>query len=205
MKVTSDGTTTSPVLRGAWMMERILGDPPPPPPPGIPAVEPDIRGATTIREQLAQHTKDAACARCHARFDPVGFALENFDVMGSWRDRYRSIGVGEKVTGIDRAGHHFAYHVAETVDASGKVMDGREFRNIHELKRILVAEPRTLARSLLYQLIVYSTGTPVRFSDRTTVEMILERCRPDGYRARDLIHELVQSLTFLGTTVKNEQ
>ena len=163
MKVTGNGTTTSPVLRGAWVMERIMGDPPPPPPASVPAVEPDIRGATTIREQLARHTSDVSCAACHARFDPVGFALESFDIMGAWRERYRSLGSGEEVTGIDRAGHDFAYRVAGPIDAGGRLRDGREFADIEDLKAILESEPRQLAYNLLQQLTVYATGTPVRF------------------------------------------
>lgn len=199
MKVTANGTTTSPVLRGAWIMGRIMGDPPPPPPPSVPAVEPDIRGATTIREQLALHTKDPVCAACHARFDPVGFALENFDIMGAWRQRYRSLGSGEKITGIDRAGHAFAYRVAGPIDASGRLMDGVEFRDIQELKQILASDPRQLARNLIHQLTVYATGTPVRFSDRRAIEAILDQCSENGYRTRDLLQALIQSPIFLGS------
>jgi hypothetical protein len=95
LKVTANGTTTSPVKRGAWIMTRLLGKPPHPPPPGVGAVEPDIRGATTIREQLAKHRSQPTCAACHRNIDPAGFALESFDVMGAWRDRYRSVGPGE--------------------------------------------------------------------------------------------------------------
>lgn len=199
LKVTANGTTTSPVLRGAWIMGRIMGNPPPPPPPSVPAVEPDIRGATTIREQLARHTQDPVCAACHARFDPVGFALENFDIMGAWRNRYRSLGSGQKVTGIDRAGHAYAYRVAGPVDASAQLQDGRAFHNIQELKTILRSEPRQLARNLLHQMTVYATGTPVRFSDRPVIEAVLDQCRENGYRTRDLIHGLVQSQIFLGS------
>ncbi len=101
LKVTANGTTTSPVIRGAWIMDRLIGQPAPPPPASVPAVEPDIRGAKTIRDLLALHTKSATCAGCHARFDPVGLALENFDVLGGWRTRYRGLEEGEKVTGID--------------------------------------------------------------------------------------------------------
>lgn len=198
LKVTANGTTTSPVIRGAWIMERIMGDPPPPPPPTVPAVEPDIRGATTIREQLARHTKDPACAACHARFDPVGFALEDFDIMGAFRTRYRSLAKGEKVTGIDRAGHDFTYYVAGPTDSEGRLQDGRTFKNIRELKQLLVAEPRQLARNLVEQLIVYATGAPVRFSDRPVVEAILNECRSNGYRARDLLEAVVRSPIFLG-------
>ena len=90
LKVTADGTRTSPVLRGKWVLDRILGQPPSPPPPDVPVIEPDIRGATTIRQQLDKHRNTPACASCHRHIDPPGFALENFDVIGGWRDFYRA-------------------------------------------------------------------------------------------------------------------
>ncbi len=198
LKITANGTSTSPVLRGAWIMDRILGEPAPPPPPGIPAVEPDIRGAKTIRDLLAQHTKSSTCAACHAKFDPAGLALENFDVLGRWRTHYRGTSEGERVSGIDNTGHDYVYTIAGPVDASGTLADGRSFRDVRELKAIFGAEPRQLARNLLRQLTVYATGTPVRFSDRAEIERMLDRCAADGYRARDLIHALVRSKIFLG-------
>lgn len=197
MKVTANGTSTSPVIRGAWLMERIVGDPPPPPPASVPAIEPDVRGATSIRELLSRHTEDASCRNCHARFDPVGFGLENFDIMGAWRDRYRSLTSGEEVTGIDRAGHDYSYHVAGSVDARGN-LNQQKFQTVAELKTLLAANPRQLARNLLHRLIVYSTGTPVRFSDRATVDAILDRASKAGYRTRDLLLGLVQSRIFIG-------
>src|SRR5204862_3156185 len=130
LKVTANGTTTSPVLRGVWIMERILGDPPPPPPPGVPAVEPDTRGATTIRQQLDKHRSVQSCAVCHAKIDPPGFALENFDVMGGWRERYRSEAGGELAKGLAKSGQKFAFHYALPVDASGEMPDGRKFQDI---------------------------------------------------------------------------
>ncbi len=198
LKVTANGTSTSPVLRGAWIMDRIVGEPPPPPPPGVPAVEPDIRGAKTIREQLALHTKSAACASCHAKFDPVGLALENFDILGKWRTRYRGLAEGERISGIDHTGHDFSYTLAGTVDPSGTLADGRTFRDVRDLKAILAANPRQLARNLLHRFTVYSTGTPVRFSDRADIEKILDACAPRQYRTRDLLHALIQSRIFLG-------
>src|SRR4029077_13129544 len=90
--VLANGTTASPVVRGAWVLDRILGTPPPRPPADVPAIEPDIRGATTIREQLAKHRQIATCANCHAKIDPPGFALESFDVIGGWRENYRTSG-----------------------------------------------------------------------------------------------------------------
>lgn len=198
LKVTTNGTTTSPVVRGAWVMDRLMGEPPPPPPPSVPAVEPDIRGAKTIRDLLALHTKSKSCAACHARFDPVGLALENFDILGGWRTRYRGLEEGERITGIDRAGHDFAYTLAANVDASGRLLDGRAFQNIRDLKTLLAAHPRQLARNLLRQFTLYATGTPVRFSDRPEIERLLDACAADGYRVKDLLLALVQSQIFLG-------
>jgi len=204
LKVTANGTSTSPVVRGAWVMERLIGEPPPPPPKAVPAVEPDIRGAKTIRDLLALHTKDEACAACHARFDPVGLALENFDIVGAWRDRYRGLADGEKVTGIDRAGHDFAYALTSLVDAGGELRDGRRFQNINDLKALLCANPRQLARNLLHQFTVYSTGTPVRLSDRRAIDELLDQCETNGYRVRDLLQAFVQSRIFLGAVRSDE-
>lgn len=198
LKVTSNGTTTSPVVRGAWVMERIIGEPPPPPPAKVPAVEPDIRGAKSIRDLLARHTQDQSCANCHARFDPAGFALENFDIFGSWRQRYRGLELGEKRTGIDRAGHDFSYTLADAVDAGGKLRDGRKFADVRELKAHFAAQPRQLARNLLHQFVLYATGTPVRFADRPKIEAILDACAQDEYRVRDLLHGFIQSPLFRG-------
>jgi hypothetical protein len=198
LKITAHGVSTSPVLRGAWIMDRILGQPPQPPPPGVPIVEPDIRGARTIRDQLAMHTKASTCASCHAKFDPAGLALENFDVMGHWRTHYRGTAEGERVTGIDQTGHDFAYTIAGAVDASGALEDGQHFRDVRDLKAILAANDRQLARNLLHQLTTYATGTPVRFSDRREIEKMLDSCAADGYRSRDLVHALVRNRIFLG-------
>ena len=198
LKVTSNGTTTSPVVRGAWVMERIIGEPPPPPPAKVPAVEPDIRGAKSIRDLLARHTQDQSCANCHARFDPAGFALENFDIFGGWRQRYRGLELGEKRTGIDRAGHDFSYTLADAVDAGGKLRDGRKFADVRELKAHFAAQPRQLARNLLHQFVIYATGTPVRFADRPKIEAILDACAQDEYRVRDLLHGFIQSPLFRG-------
>lgn len=200
LKITSNGTSTSPVVRGAWIMDRLIGQPPPKPPASVPAVEPDIRGATTIRELLALHSREESCSKCHSRFDPVGVALENFDIFGRWRTRYRGLEKGDPVTGIDRAGHDFSYALTGVVDSSGKLLNGREFQNINELKTILAARDRQLARNLLHQFTVYSTGTPVRFSDRAEIEELLDAASDNDYRVRDLIHSLVQSRIFLGLT-----
>jgi hypothetical protein len=197
LKVTANGTTTSPVLRGAWMMERILGQKPPPPPPSVPALEPDIRGAVTIRQQLDKHRTLETCSACHAKIDPVGFALENFDVMGGWRDRYRGESGGELANGIAKSGQKFTFHYALPVDASGELPDGRKFQDVRELKRLLLADEKLEARNLVRQLAVYATGAPVRFADRPVIERILDRASSTQYGVRSLIHGLVQSELFL--------
>lgn len=204
LKQTSNGTTTSPVIRGVWVMEKILGEPPPPPPKSVPAVEPDIRGANTIRDLLAKHTEVQSCASCHARFDPVGFALENFDVMGGWRDRYRGLEKGEKITGYDPAGHPFTYFVGPEIDASGQLLSGESFTDVQSLKQLLSSRPRQLAQNLLHQLTLYATGTPVRFSERTQIEKMLDACETDEYRIGDLILELVSSELFKGEPTNHE-
>ena len=196
LKVTANGTTTSPVLRGAWIMRRVIGKPSPPPPEAVAAVESDIRGATTIREQLAKHRDQESCNVCHRNIDPPGFALERFDVMGGWRDRYRVTG-GEKVKGIGRNGNYFHFGLGPDVDASGEMADGRPFADIQQLKEYLADDEAQLARNLAQQLIVYGTGAPIRFSDRPTVEKILAATREKNYGVRSLVHGIVQSDIFL--------
>jgi hypothetical protein len=197
LKVTANGTTTSPVVRGAWIMERILGQKPPPPPPSVPAIDPDIRGAVTIRQQLERHRTLETCNACHAKIDPAGFALENFDVMGGWRDRYRSEAEGELAQGIAKSGQKFAFHYALPVDASGVLPDGRAFQNVRELKELLLADQKQIARNLVRQFAVYATGAPIHFADRAEIEQILERASSSHYGVRSLIRELVQSDLFL--------
>jgi Protein of unknown function (DUF1592)/Protein of unknown function (DUF1588)/Protein of unknown function (DUF1585)/Protein of unknown function (DUF1587)/Protein of unknown function (DUF1595)/Planctomycete cytochrome C len=197
LMVTANGTTTSPVLRGAWIMERILGQPSPPPPP-VPAVEPDLRGVQTMREQLAKHRDQASCATCHSKIDPPGFALESFDVMGGWRDRYRALAdKGQREKGLGKNGQPFAFRLGLPVDCAGEMLDGRKFADIREFKQMLLADEPQIARNLVRQLVVYATGEPVGFGDREQVEQILERTRPAGHGLRSLVHAIVQSELFL--------
>lgn len=197
LKVTANGTTTSPVLRGAWVMERILGQPSPPPPPDIPAIEPDTRGATTIRELLDKHRNQASCAVCHDKIDPPGFALESFDVMGGWRDHYRALGTGEPAQGLGHNGQKFTFHHAQFVDSSGQLGDGRRFADIRSFKQLLLDDEPQIARNLTRQLTTYATGAPVRFGDRPEIERILRLAAASQYGVRTLVHEVVQSRLFL--------
>jgi hypothetical protein len=197
LKVTANGTTTSPVLRGKWILERLLGYEIPPPPP-VPAIEPDIRGTVTIRQQLDKHRADPTCATCHRRIDPPGFALESFDVFGGWRDRYRAVAEnGPAVPGRTKEGHPFAFTYGPPVDPAGELPDGRHFADIRELKRLLRGEEKQMARNLVHQLVLYATGTPVRFSDRPVIDRLLEQAGTREYGVRTLIHEIIQSELFL--------
>src|SRR5262249_22553739 len=131
LKVTANGTTTSPVPRGAFVMDRLLGQPPEAPPPNIPAIEPDVRGAKTIREQLDRHRTDRSGAACHAKIAPAGFALEAFDVIGGQRTRYRSLGAGDPAPrgNIDPF-IGIGFRLGPPVDPSGVLPDGRAFKDI---------------------------------------------------------------------------
>ena len=197
LKVTANGTTTSPVPRGAFVMGRILGQPPEPPPPNIPAVEPDVRGAKTIREQLDKHRSDATCASCHAKIDPAGFALEAFDVIGGFRERYRSIGDGDPAPrgSIDPI-IGISFKLGPAVDPSGVLPDGRKFRDIDELESLLASDPERLLRNLAQQLTIYSTGRDVTVGDRDALAAILSATEKKGGGIRTLIHEIVQSSLF---------
>jgi hypothetical protein len=198
LKVTANGTVTSPVLRGVYVMEKLLGNPPSPPPPGVPAVEPDIRGAATIRELLDKHSEDPKCAGCHAKIDPPGFALESFDVMGRWRDNYRSLGEGSKrIEGLGRSGNEFVHYIGAPVDPSGRLYKGEAFDGIHGFKKLLLQDKEAIARNLVEQLVVYSTGAPVGFADRDEVDAILEKTKKSEYGVRSIIHSIVQSPLFL--------
>jgi hypothetical protein len=197
LKITANGTTTSPVPRGAFVMARLLGQEPDPPPPNIPAIEPDVRGAKTIREQLDKHRSDATCAACHAKMDPPGFALEAFDVIGGWRDRYRSIGDGDPAPrGSIDPFIGISFKLGPQVDASGVLPDERKFKDVAELQEILAANPERLLGNLTEQLATYAAGREMTFTDRDEVATIVERTQKSGGGIRTLLHELVQSPIF---------
>jgi hypothetical protein len=197
LKITANGTTTSPVPRGAFVMDRLLGKPADPPPPNIPAVEPDVSGATTIRAQLEKHRADINCARCHAKLDPAGFALEAFDVIGGYRTRYRSIGSGDPaVRGSIDPAIGISFKLGLTVDPSSQLPDGHAFANVAELQKLLVQDSRLLLKNVARQFSVYSTGRPISFSDRDQIDAIVTSTEKNGGGIRTLIHELIQSELF---------
>ena len=198
LKVTANGTNTSPVVRGSWVLENILGAAVPPPPSNVPAVEPDIRGATTLREQLAKHRNVPSCAVCHRRIDPPGFALEHFDVIGGFRDRYRTLGKGDR-PGFSQHPVTFAwvrYRLGKPVDATGTTPDGKAFDDVRAFKRILLEQKPRIAAGLTRKLTTYALGRRMGFSDREEGDRVAKRVAAKGYGFRTLIHEIIQSETF---------
>lgn len=197
LKITANGTTTSPVPRGAFVMDRLLGQPPEPPPPNIPAIEPDVRGAKTIREQLDKHRTDAICASCHAKMDPPGFALEAFDVIGGFRTRYRSIGDGDAAPrGAIDPFIGISFKLGPPVDASGVLPDERAFKDVTDFQTLIAADSDRLLRNLAQQLTIYATGRDISFSDRDQIATIVANTQKNGGGVRTLIHELIQSRLF---------
>ena len=176
MMATANGVDTQPVLRGVWVLENILGTPPPEPPKNVPALTPDTRGATTPRELLAAHTKDAACAGCHQRIDPLGFVLENFDPVGRWRETWPKSG--------------------KSIDSSGVLADGTEVADVAALKRWLARNIDQFSECLAEKLLTYATGRVPNYAERMEIERIVRANRVKGNGFRDLVIELIASETF---------
>jgi hypothetical protein len=179
-------------------LNHILGTPPPPPPKDVPALEPDIRGAKTIREQLAKHRQMERCANCHIKIDPPGNALENFDVIGGWREWYRAVsGSGRKQEKIKTAKGHFrGIGKGPDVMAADELEGGRKFSDIDGFKKLVLENPDQFAKCLTEKLLVYATGHGLEFSDRATVRKAVAEIRLKNYGFRTLIQTLVQSDTF---------
>lgn len=185
LKVTANGTTTSPVIRGVWMLENIMGEKTLPPPDDVPAIEPDIRGAKSIREQLDKHRNIQSCAACHVKIDPPGFALESYDVIGGWRDRYRALPEkGNWEPGLE-------------VDPSFTLADGRPFEDIGEFKKLILNHPEKIAHNVLDKCVIFATGASVQFADRKEIESMLHHISDENYGFRSLIHAVAQSQIFL--------
>ena len=198
LKVTANGTSTSPVTRGAWINERLLGNPIPPPPAGVPAIDPDTRGATTIREKLEKHRADMRCAGCHAKLDPPGFALESFDVIGGFRDRYRSLSDGTTLIDFQFAsGFVPKVRLHQPVDASGQLPTGEPFQTLTDFQSLVLRNPEALAANMVRQLLMYATGSEPHYSDRRAIALILEQTKPINYGLRSLIDAIVQNEMFL--------
>lgn len=196
LKVTADGSITSPVKRGVWISERLLGIDISSPPESIEPIVPDTRGATTLREQLALHSNHSTCAACHKKFDPYGFALESFDVMGQYREHYRVL--DEQVAGqpSGRRDDKQFWRDGLPVDSSGVTPEGEEFADITELRDYLAKQPEKLAWGVARHLIHYATATSATPVDRAAVQSIVDSAKKDDYGLRSLVHGVVQSELF---------
>jgi hypothetical protein len=177
LTVSANGIETSPVIRGIWLMETILGTPVPPPPDDVPALDPDIRGAVSIRDQLAKHRESAACNQCHRKFDPLGFALEGFDPIGRKRDFYDS-----KRT--------------IKIDTSGVLPGGDRFSGPEELRTILLKREEFFVRTLASRLLNHALGRRIEALDRPSVDRIVVSLKDNEYRLADLITAVVTSDLF---------
>ena len=195
-KVTANGTVTTPVKRGSFVLTNLLGLPPNPPPPGAGSIEPDTRGATTIRETLAKHQTVEACAVCHRRIDPPGFALECFDPVGTFRSRYRISKGVKRTADVGLRFLHKDYKPGQQVDCSGQTGDGFTFTDIRDFKQHLMKSNEQVGRNLVSLLITFATGAEIQFADRQEVEAILHRHEAANYPLRRLIHEVVSSRMF---------
>ena len=176
MTVTSNPTRTSPVKRGRWVLEQILGTPPPPPPPDVPELEEDhdATTGTTLRERLEQHREDPACANCHAKMDPIGFALENYNAIGAFRTKEGEL----------------------EIDTTAELPDGTAFDGIADLKQILKDRKQQFVRCLTEKMLTYALGRGLEYYDRPTVDRIVAELESEGYRSSVLITEIVKSDPF---------
>jgi len=188
LKATANGTVTSPVTRGNYVLSNLLGTPPSPPPPDAGSIEPDTRGKTTVREILAAHRNIETCAKCHREIDPPGFALESFDPIGGYRTRYRA--------NVAQLFQNKTYKDGPAVDASGVTADGKKFSGIQEFKQHLLSHKEQIARHFISELIVYSTGGEIQFADREEIDSIVARTREADFPVRTIIHKVTQSKMF---------
>lgn len=176
LTVTSNPTRTSPVKRGKWVLEQLLGEPPPPPPPNVPELTAEGRALTgSLREQMVQHRANPSCAACHATMDPLGFSFENYDAIGAWRAKD-----GEY-----------------DIDPSGQLPDGKQFSGPGGLKEILLARKDDFAMCLAEKLLIYALGRGLEYYDRPTLKRIVKRLAENDYKFSSLVVEIVKSEPFV--------
>jgi len=176
LTVTSYATRTSPVVRGKWILSNILGTPPPPPPAVVPELKPSNAGGKilTMRERLAEHRANAACAGCHRLMDPLGFALENYDAVGRWRTA----------------------EAGSPVDTSGNLPDGREFKGAGGLQQALLSRPELVVTGLTEKLFTYGLGRGLEPYDAPAVRKVVREARNNDFRFSSLVVGIVNSTPF---------
>jgi hypothetical protein len=186
LAVTSFPDRSSPVKRGVWVLEQVLGEHVPPPPPDVPALEKQDKQTIanlTLRQRTELHQKDPACANCHKVLDPIGFGLENFDAIGRWRDKDDSGGA---------------------IDAAGELPGGKRFSSPKELKAIIASRTDDLARSLTEKFLAYALCRQLEGYDEIVVDRLIETIAKDGYRMQTLITEIVSSYPFTHRRVREQ-
>jgi hypothetical protein len=187
LTLTSHAVRTSPVLRGKFVLEAILGTPPPPPPPNVPTL-PEKKGGTkilTVRERMAVHRANPVCASCHSTIDPLGFALENFDAVG----RYRRVEQESYDTGAPPG-------LVPTIDASGTLPDGTKFNGIVEFREALVRNPEQFATTLTEKLLTFALGRGLESYDMPAVRRIVHEAAGNQYQLSSLVLGIVKSMPF---------
>lgn len=175
LTASANGVDTSPVVRGIYLLEKLLGYSPPPPPPDVPTIEPDIRGAATIREQLVKHRESKTCAECHRKIDPMGFALENFDPVGGWREQYET---------------------KTAIDSTGQLPNGERFEDLNEFRRLILNDEDRFTLALTEKLMGYALGRKLEISDRPAIDTVLAELDSKQGGLRDLIRLIVLSKPF---------
>jgi hypothetical protein len=173
--LTSNPTRTSPVKRGKWILDNILNTPPPDPPPNVPTIDEAAIGKTaTLRQQMEQHRSNPACRSCHARMDPLGFSMENFNAIGAWREKDGDL----------------------AIDAVGELPDGRSFDGPDGLKALLKGQGDKFAEALTYKLLLYALGRGLGQPDRQVVNTIATRAAAEGYTFSSVALGIVSSEPF---------
>jgi hypothetical protein len=175
LAVTSYATRTSPVLRGKWVLENLLGTPPPPPPPNVPALRENMLAShLSVRERLAEHRSNPQCAGCHALIDPPGFALENFDAVGRWR----------------------VLEEGQPIDASGGLPDGSRVEGVDGLQQGILRRPEIFASALTEKLLTFALGRGIESSDGPAVRRIVREARTSDYRFSSILVGITTSTPF---------
>jgi hypothetical protein len=184
LALTSHAERTSPVVRGKWVLENLLGTPPPPPPPDVPALKEPEEGQKprTMREQMAEHRANPVCASCHKVMDPIGFALENFDAVGAWRDR----------------------EPGGPIDASGELADGSKIDGVVALRRAVLSRPEVFVGTMTEKMLTYALGRGLSYADMPVVRAIVRDAARQDYHFSSLVMGVINSMPFQMRTAQDE-
>ena len=174
LTVSANGVDTSPIIRGAWIQEKLMNNPPPAPPEVVSDIGPDTQGAKSLKDRVKKHKDNASCVSCHEKFDPIGFALENYDATGKWRESYR-------------------FH---PVDSSGKY-NGKSFNDIVELKEILTEDKESFSKGFIKKMLMYATGRKLTFMDQQIIDDVISQVKEENYPLQNILEAVCTSKAFL--------